>query len=99
MRSFLICQRLTASAAGARLTIEDINPAANSIFVYPNPTADRVFIQADNILKAELFDLMGRKVMETNQDQMHLGCLNNGSFVLQVTTENHNTQSFKFIKQ
>lgn len=90
---------VTASAAGATLTIEDLSSAASSIYVYPNPTANRIYIKADNIKKAELFDLMGRKVLETNQDQLDLGNLNNGSFILQVTTEKNSTQSFKIIKQ
>ena len=79
--------------------MEDLSSAASSIYVYPNPTANRIYIKADNIKKAELFDLMGRKVLETNQDQLDLGNLNNGSFILQVTTEKNSTQSFKIIKQ
>ena len=90
---------VTASAAGATLTIEDLSPTASSIYVYPNPTANRIHIQANNIKKAALFDLMGRKVMETTQDQLDLGNLNNGSFILQVTTETNSTQSFKIIKR
>ena len=90
---------VTASAADATLTVEDITPTTSSIYVYPNPTANRIYIKADNIIKAELFDLMGRKVLETNQDQLDLGNLNNGSFILQVTTEKISTQSFKIIRQ
>jgi hypothetical protein len=89
---------VTASAAGATLTIEDLTPAGSSILVYPNPTANRIYIQADNIKKAELFDLMGRKVMETNQDQLDLGNLNIGSFILKVTT-NNKSKSFKILKK
>ena len=70
---------VTASAAGATLTIEDLSPAASSIHVYPNPTANRIYIQADNISKAELFDLMGRKVKATNQDQIDLSNISSGS--------------------
>jgi hypothetical protein len=90
---------VTASAAGATLTIEDLSPAASSIHVYPNPTANRIYIQADNISKAELFDLMGRKVMETNQDQIDISNMSSGSYILQVTTQNNTTESFKIIKQ
>ena len=89
---------VTASAAGATLTIEDLSPAASSIYVYPNPTANRIFIQSESITKAELFDLMGRKVIETNQDQIDLSNISIGSYILQVTTQNK-TQSFKIIKQ
>ena len=90
---------VTASAAGATLTIEDLSPAASSIHVYPNPTANRIYIQADNISKAALFDLMGRKVMETNQDQIDISNMSSGSYILQVTTQNNTTESFKIIKQ
>lgn len=89
---------VTASAAGATLTIENINPNASSIFVYPNPTADRIYIKADNIKKAELFDLMGRKVRSTNQLQIDMSNLSNGNYILQIKTDN-NAQSFKILKQ
>jgi hypothetical protein len=90
---------VTASAAGATLTIEDLSPTTSSIYVYPNPTANRVYIQAENITKAALFDLMGRKVMETNQDQIDISNMSSGSYILQVTTQNNTTESFKIIKQ
>ena len=89
---------VTASAAGATLTIEDINPAGSSILVYPNPTANRIYIQADTNLKAELFDLMGRKIRSTNQSQIDISNLSGGNYILQVKTQN-TTQSFKIIKQ
>jgi hypothetical protein len=90
---------VTASAAGATLTIEDLSPAASRIYVYPNPTANRIYIQAESITKAELFDLMGRKVMETNQDQIDIINMSSGSYILQVTTQNNTTETFKIIKQ
>jgi hypothetical protein len=90
---------VTASAAGATLTIKDLSPATSSIYVYPNPTANRVYIQAENVTKAELFDLMGRRVKATNQDQIDLSNINSGSYILQVTTQNNTTETFKIIKQ
>jgi hypothetical protein len=90
---------VTASAAGATLTIEDLSPAASSIYVYPNPTANRIYIQAENITKAALFDLIGRRVHSTNQDQIDLSNISSGSYILQVTTQNNTTESFKIIKQ
>ena len=89
---------VTASAAGATLTIEEINPTDSNIFVYPNPTANRIYIQADTNLKAELFDLMGRKIRSTNQSQIDISNLSGGNYILQVKTQN-TTQSFKIIKQ
>lgn len=89
---------VTASAAGATLTVEDLSPAASSIYVYPNPTANKIYIQADNIKKAELFDLVGRKVRSTNHSQIDMSTLSRGNYILQVKTRNK-TQSFKIIKQ
>ncbi len=88
---------VTASAAGASLTVEDIE-TSNSIVVYPNPTADRIYIKSTENTTSELFDLMGRKVRSTNQNQMDLSTLVNGAYILNVLTTNK-TQSFKILKQ
>jgi hypothetical protein len=90
---------VTASAAGATLTIEDLSPAASSIYIFPNPTANRVYIQAENVLQAELFDLRGRKIKTTNQKQIDLSDITSGTFILKVTTDNNNTKSIKIIKK
>jgi hypothetical protein len=90
---------VTASSADATLTVEDIYPLDARISVYPNPTANRVYIQGENILQAELFDLRGRKVKATNQEQIDLSDMGRGTFILKVTTDNNNTKSFKIIKQ
>ena len=90
---------VTASAADATLTVEDIYPLDSRISVYPNPTANRIYIQGENVLQAELFDLRGRKVKETTQKQIDLSDITSGSFILKVTTDNDKTKSFKIIKK
>ena len=90
---------VTASASGATLTVEDILQPQSGISVYPNPTANRIYIQGENVLQAELFDLRGRKVKATNQNQIDLSDITSGSFILKVTTDNNNTKSFKIIKK
>ena len=90
---------VTASSSNGTLTIEDIEQIPNQIFVYPNPTTDRIYIQGENILQTELFDLRGRKVKTTNQKQIDMSEMGIGTFILKVTTENNNTKSFKIIKK
>jgi len=90
---------VTASSADASLTVEDIYPLDSRISVYPNPTANRIYIQGENVLQAELFDLRGRKVKATNQKQIDLSDITSGSFILKVTTDNNYTKSFKIIKE
>ena len=89
---------VTASSADATLTVEDIYPLDSRISVYPNPTANRIYIQGENVLQAELFDLRGRKVRSSNQSQIDMSNLSSGNYILQVKTRNK-TQSFKIIKQ
>ena len=89
---------ITASSADATLTVEDIYPLDSRISVYPNPTANRVYIQGANILQTELFDLRGRKLKTTNQKQIDLSEMGIGTFILKVTTESNNIKSFKIIK-
>ena len=43
---------VTASASGASLTVEDILQPQSGISVYPNPTANRIYIQGENVLQA-----------------------------------------------
>ena len=90
---------VTASASGATLTVEDILQPQSGISVYPNPTANRIYIQGENILQAELFDLRGRKVKATTQNQLDLSDTGSGSFILKVTTDNNKTKSFKIMKR
>ena len=79
---------VTASSANATLTVEDIYSLDARISVYPNPTANRIYIQGENVLQAELFDLRGRKVKATNQKQIDLSDITSGSFILKVTIDN-----------
>ena len=90
---------ITASASGATLEVENILQSKSDISVYPNPTANRIHIQGDNILLAEIFDLRGRKVKDTNQNQIDLSDVGSGSFILKITKGNNETKSFKIIKQ
>lgn len=90
---------VTASASGATLTVEDVLQPKSGISVYPNPTANRIYIQGENVLQAELFDLRGRKVKTTTQNQLDLSDIGSGSFILKVTSDNNNTKSFKIIKE
>ena len=90
---------VTASASGATLRVEDVLQPQSGISEYPNHTANRIYIQGENILQAELFNLRGRKVKATTQNQLDLSDTGSGSFILKVTTDKNNTKSFKIIKR
>lgn len=90
---------VTASAAGATLTIQEIASKPSSIMVYPNPTANRIYIQAQQSIHAELYDVMGRKVRSTDQNEINVSNLTNGTYILKVTTKDNITTSFMIMKQ
>jgi len=90
---------ITVSTQEASLSVEDANTENDNIVVYPNPTADRVFIKADNLLQAELFDINGRKVGSTKNNQLNMSHLSIGSYILRIKTEKKAVKSIKIIKQ
>jgi hypothetical protein len=89
---------VTASPGDATLTVDDPKSWA-SILVYPNPTSDRLFINAENIAKITLYDIQGRKVRTSTQNQINMSRLENGVYILKVATDQNTSSSFKIIKQ
>lgn len=90
---------VTASDKGATLSIEDMTTVKHNTVVYPNPTADRIFIKTQDAIEAELFDINGRKIQSTNQKQMDMSTLERGTYLLKVISANNQKKSFKIIKQ
>lgn len=72
--------------------------------LYPNPTSDKLYIKTDfNIEKAEIYNQLGKKVLELNSNQLtdkfvEVKNLNNGIYFISITA-NQKQQTLKFIKQ
>jgi hypothetical protein len=90
---------ITAASSNATLTATAVHAGLSSILVYPNPTADRIYIKTEKTFNAELFDLTGRKIQQTKQKQLDMSSLSSGAYILNVTTENNKIQSFKILKK
>ena len=90
-------EAITAASSNATLTA--VHAGLSSILVYPNPTADRIYIKTEKTFNAELFDLTGRKIQQTKQKQLDMSSLSSGAYILNVTTENNKIQSFKILKK
>lgn len=57
------------------------------LLVYPNPSSDQLHIAADgDLLSAELFQVNGQKLIETDQPNLNVAHLGNGMYVLRVIT-------------
>jgi len=65
------------------------------ISIFPIPTSDYlnvIYLEEDELSKVMLFDLNGRKIMEkrnlTNELQLNLSFLQNGTYILMIYTDN-----------
>jgi hypothetical protein len=88
---------VTASQAGSTLTIENVN-SVGDILIYPNPTADKIFIQYNSEILAQLYDVAGRRVISTNEKSINMNSFKSGTYILKLTNEQNESHSFKIIK-
>lgn len=88
---------ITASQAGKTLTIENIN-LVDEILIYPNPTANKIFIQYNSEILAQLYDVAGRRVISTNEKSINMNSFKSGTYILKLTNEQNESHSFKIIK-
>jgi hypothetical protein len=88
---------ITASQAGKTLTIENIN-LVDEILIYPNPTANKIFIQYDNDFNVQLYDVVGKKVVSTSDKSINMNSFKSGTYILKLTNEQNESHSFKIIK-
>ena len=73
-----------------------------SVKIYPNPTADYVFLKLNSTVKletAEIFDLSGKLISQSKitEDKLDLRFLNQGIYLLKF--KNSNIQPIKIIKK
>ena len=60
------------------------NTQAINFKVYPVPAENEIQIQAEGFQKAEIFSVTGQKLMESQQDRMHVGELSSGLYIIKV---------------
>lgn len=65
------------------------------VSLYPNPTADRMQITADHILRVEVFNMTGQKMMDNKYNDSHVvldaSGLTAGTYMVTVTTDSGKT--------
>jgi len=70
------------------------------IKVYPNPTSDMLYIDTENtVQKIEIYNLQGRKVLVSDQNQINVSGLSPGMYLLKITDENNLKFTQKIIKK
>ncbi len=59
----------------------------NSIRIFPNPTTDKVYIEAKEIIYIKLFNLSGKEVLSTKEKNIVISNLQEGIYFMQVKTK------------
>ena len=77
------------------LTGVNENPAAMNLSVYPQPAQNEVNIKADGFAKAEIYNLAGQKLMESESATLNVGNLATGLYIIKVYDCNGNLASQK----
>jgi len=86
--------------------LPDYAVVSSEITVYPNPTADMVFLklEMDNLENCDyyLFDLQGRQIQNSNitskQTEISFAPFESGVYILRIVKEKTLVQEFKIIK-
>ena len=89
---------ITASQSGSTLTIENLN-LLDGIYIYPNPTADRIYISSNEFLTAEIFNVVGQKILTTTNNNIDMTELVSGTYALRISINDKTTKTFKIIKK
>lgn len=67
--------------------------------VYPNPTAGLLEIEWNwQVKKVFLYDLMGRKMLTTDQNGIDIQDLGSGIYILSIDFQNHKRRIIEVVK-
>ena len=80
----------------AAVGLEDVK--ASNIFVYPNPASSYIHMSnCDGSIK-QLFDMNGRLLLQTENDEINLSEFDNGIYLLQIKKNDGSFFRTKIIK-
>ena len=87
--------RMVTNIASGISTFNTQNP---TLKIYPNPANNKITIDANDVLDVKLFDVLGKHIASTKQNQIDLSNLPEGVYFIQVQTK-QNTTTQKIIVQ
>ncbi|NBL63586.1 T9SS type A sorting domain-containing protein [Flavobacterium sp. NST-5] len=80
-----------------------IKPFENTeVSIYPNPTSGEISVQLpqnEKVSELSIYNMMGQKVAVKNQENFDVSHLTSGTYFLQITTEEGNIITKKFLKK
>lgn len=65
--------------------------------LFPNPASENIVISGEGFQKAEIYNTVGQKVMETTMSTINVGTLQSGIYMLKVYDANGNAEAQSFV--
>ncbi|WDF47468.1 T9SS type A sorting domain-containing protein [Chryseobacterium sp. KACC 21268] len=81
------------------LANNEVSTGKAKVLVYPNPTVDIVHIDSKNMKSVALYDMNGKKLLESNTNEVNVSKLPKGVYVLKIVTADNSIVSSKIIKK
>ncbi|SDF91302.1 T9SS type A sorting domain-containing protein [Epilithonimonas hungarica] len=81
------------------LATGEVSGEKSKVLVYPNPVVDIVHIDNKNLKSVALYNMEGKKLLETKSNEMNVSKLPNGVYVLRIVTSDNSIVSKKIIKK
>ena len=90
------CNDITEACIALSIIDEEIN----TVKIYPNPTKGFINLISNNLLNVELYDMLGKKLLTTNNKKIDLSSFKTGIYLLKVkATEKGATETYMLIKE
>lgn len=70
-----------------------------SYSIYPNPARNKITVEGSNFNKAEIYNLQGRKILESVSQIMDVENFISGLYLVKVITRDNKTYYLKFMKE
>lgn len=80
----------------AAVGLEDVKE--NNVLVYPNPASSNIYLRNCNGCLKQLFDMNGRLLLQTEDDEINLSGFDNGIYLLQIKNNDGSFFRTKIIK-
>ena len=80
-------------------SVEEFKDGLETCLLHPNPTTGLLTIAMDDFSHAEVYDLMGRKIKQSQRPTLDLHALPQGLYVVKVFDKTDNSIIRKIIKQ
>ena len=75
----------TVNVVDQTLSINDLTTSENSISIYPNPMANKLFV-SDNVNKVNLYDLTGTLILTSEEKVVDVSSLASAMYLVEVFT-------------